>query len=385
MKDYLRGAMTDLVSRARNLKELIRHPLKYQVLLPLADRCSRLLDDSIHLLTFLLDELEGRDENNIRDIFRGFRSCSRQIDNVEYFGIAALHYETDEINYMNKLVVKIHQEINLPLVPPSVVCTSSGHYSYFVDTNVILVSVGEANFLLHLADLYHEIGHEVHVHRENDLKLKEINEKYKQIIRKITEHYQAVLERKRRETGRSDIVGIIQMIHAQWKAAWSIEFFCDLFALYTLGPAYAWSHFHLTAKKTKDVYAFPKVLLHDHPSDDARMRVLIKGLEILGFDEAANRILTVWESFPLVKHYNPDPDYYYAYPDGLLDEIANTVLQGLQESQISVISQDKLRELDDDSIIRLLNEAWIRFWANPDEFREWETNQILRLKRKYSE
>ena len=35
---------------------------------------------------------------------------------------------------------------------------------------------------------------------------------------------------------------------------WANEIFCDLFAIYTLGPAYAWAHFHLTARHESDPY-----------------------------------------------------------------------------------------------------------------------------------
>jgi hypothetical protein len=29
--------------------------------------------------------------------------------------------------------------------------------------------------------------------------------------------------------------------------------------------------------------------------------------------------------------------------------------------------------------VKLLNEAWVRFWENPDSFREWEQDAIASL------
>jgi hypothetical protein len=380
MKEYFKAIILEQINRGLRLKELIPHPLKYSELSSLADRCSRTINDNIQQLKFLLEELDKRDENDIRDIFRGIRRCVREIELIEYFGISALYYETPEIEYLNKLVFRIHQEINLPLTPPSVACISTKYYYFHPFTNVIFVPVGESRFLLHLPDMFHEIGHEVLLSKENEIKLKKIDESYSTAIKIITDYYQKLLTRKARETGPKTIPLIIAHIHSQWKTHWINEFFSDLFALYTLGPAYAWSHFHLTTKKSEDVYEFSQILPQSHPSDDSRMRMLVIGLEKLGFKNEVVSVLSKWNDIPLVVNTQPVIEYQYAYPNELMNEIAELFLMGLRESEFSIVSPEKLERQNADSIINLLNETWEVFWNDPNTFRNWEERSIQKLK-----
>jgi len=380
MKDYFKAIILEQINRGLRLKELVPHPLRYAELSSLADRCSRIIDANIQQLTFLLKELDKRDENDTRDIFRGIRRCAREIELVEYFGISALYYETPEIGYLNKLVFQIHQEINLPLTPPSVACISTKYYYFNPFTNVIFVPVGESRFLLHLPDVFHEIGHEVLSSKENELRLKKVNESYSMAIKKITDYYHDLLTRKARETGPRTIPMLIAHIHSQWKTYWINEFFSDLFALYTLGPAYAWSHFHLVTKKSEDVYEFSPILPQSHPSDDSRMRMLAIGLDKLGFKDEAMSILSKWNGMPFVVNTRPVVEYQYAYTNNLMNEIAELFLMGLRESQFSIVSPEKLETQNPDSIVSLLNEAWALFWNNPDAFRDWEEKTIQKLK-----
>jgi hypothetical protein len=362
------------------LKKLIPNPLKYVELSSLGDRCGRIIDDMIEELKSLLKKLQGRDENDTGDIFRGIRRCAQNIALVEYFGISALYYQTPEIGYLNKLVFRIHQEINLPLTPPAVACISTKYYYFHSFTNVIFVPVGESSFLLHLPDVFHEIGHEVLSNMENELRLSKVKESYFQAIQKITDYYHDLLARKMRETGPATTPLIIAHIHSQWKTYWINEFFPDLFALYTLGPAYAWSHLHLTTKKSENVYEFSSILPQSHPSDDSRMRMLALGLDKLGFQSKAASILSKWRTMPLVANAQPVVEYQYAYPKDLMNEIADIFLLGVKESQFSIATPKRFEERNPHSVIKLLNDAWDLFWKDPDRFRGWEESAIQELK-----
>ena len=379
MKDYLKAIILEQMNRAFCLKNLI-HPVQYQELSGLAERCTNIIDSITHKLRLLLEELKNRDEDDIRDILRDVRRRVREIEMVESYGISALYYVNDEIRYMNKLIFRIHKEMNLPLSRPSVACISTKYYYFHPFTNVIFVPVGESNFLLHLPDAFHEIGHYVLSNRENTLRLREVNKRYNMAIRRITDHYQELLTKKMRETGPKEIPRLIRHLHSQWKECWINEFFCDLFALYTLGPAYAWSHLHLTMKKSEDVYKFSKILPQTHPSDDSRMRMVLIGLNKLGFDDEATSILTKWNSMPLVLNTEPIVEYQYAYLEDLMKEVAELFLAGLKDGNFSIISSKKLEKQNPDSIIKILNEAWALFWNNPEEFRDWEEKCIEKLK-----
>ena len=380
MKEYLKTAIMEQISRALYLKKLIPHPSKFVELESLADRCSRMIDDNVEELKYLLHEISKRDENDVRDIYRGFRTCARYIELIEYYGISALYYQTPELGYLNKLIIKIHKEMNLPLTPPSVACISTSYYFFNRFTNVVFVPIGEANFLLHLPDLFHEIGHEVLYNKEKELRLEKVKECYQEAISMITKYYRELLARKMRETGPKEIPRTIAHIHSQWKNYWVEEFFCDLFACYTLGSAYAWSHLHLTTKKSDDIYKFSSFLPQKHPSDDSRMKMLIIGLNKLEFRREATSLSSKWKNMPLAVNTQPVVEYQYAYPHNLMKEIANLFLVGLKESNFSIVYPEMLERLDQNSIIKLLNEAWNLFWNNPDTFRNWEEENIKKLK-----
>jgi len=379
MRDYLKAIILEQMNRALCLKNLIL-PVKYQELEGLAERCTNIIDSITHNLGLLLQELENREEEDTRDILRKIRRHVREIDMVESYGISALYYVNDEIRYMNNLIREIHNEINLPLSRPSVACISTMYYYFHPFTNVIFVPVGESNFLLHLPDAFHEMGHYVLFSKENTLRLREVNKKYDTAVRIITDYYQELLTRKIRETGPEETPRLIRHIHSQWKEYWINEFFCDLFALYALGPAYAWSHLHLTIKKSEDIYKFSKILPQTHPSDDSRMRMLLVGLGKLGFDSETSLILSKWKSMLLSLNAVPIVEYQYAYPESLMIEVAELFLTGLRQGNLSIISPKGLGEKSPESIIKILNEAWTLFWDNPEGFRDWEEKRIKKLK-----
>ena len=380
MKKYLNAIISEQINRGLSLKKLIPHPLKYPELSSLADRCGRKIDENNSYLKYLQNELEGREEGDIRDIFRGFRRCTRELELIEYYGISALYYETPEIGYLNKLIFQIHQEIKLPLTPPCVSCISTNYYYFHPFTNVIFVPIGETEFLLHLPDVFHELGHVVVENRKNELRLKELNKKYEEAIDKITKYYQNLLSKKIRETGPERIPMIIEHCHSQWKDYWIDEFFSDLFALYTLGPAYAWAHVHISTKKSEDIYDFSTVLPQKHPSDDSRMNMLILGLKLLGFEDVSRKISEKWKSLPMVANFQPSMYYRYGYPEKLISEVAKFILDGLSNSGFFIISPKKLDDLSDDSVIKLLNESWNKFWEKTEDYRKWEEKSIKKLK-----
>lgn len=382
MSNYLKAIVLEQKDRALCLKNMI-HPIRYQELSGLAERCTIIIDGILSGLGALQQELDNPDQNDSREIMRKLRRRAREIQMVESQGISVLSYINDDIRYMNDLIFLIHNEINLPLPRPSVACIcapTTTYYSFHPFTNVIFVPVGEARFLLHLPDAFHELGHYVLFSRENTLRLKEIGDRYDIAIKRITEHYQELVNKKSRDTGPASIIDLLKLIHYQWKEYWINEFFCDLFALYTLGPAYAWAHVHLTIKTSEDVYEFSKMLPQSHPSDDSRMRMLIIGLNRLGFSSEAKLIFSKWNDIPAVNTTEPLVEYQYAYPAKLMEEIADLFLTGLREGNFEIISPDKLEKMNPDSVVKTLNEAWSSFWNNPEEYRSWEEKCIEKLK-----
>jgi hypothetical protein len=243
----------------------------------------------------------------------------------------------------------------------------------------VFVPVGESNFLLHLPDIFHEIGHEVIHNREDSPQLEYIDPIHEASIKVITDHYEELRRQKKRETGPQEIPRKIGRIHAQWKAYWLEEFLCDMFALCTAGPAYAWSHLHLTAKKSENVYGFSPDNLQEHPAAEARTRMLLEGLERLGYDDEKEEFEAKWNELPSTDIINPDPDYQYAFPDDLMNQISQIFLEGIKKSDFSVLTAEELESMKNETVVKTLNNAWYVFWKDTTNFRSWEKEALGKL------
>lgn len=381
MKDYLRSLTIEQKHRALTLKKLIRFPLPYPELSGLAERCRNILDSQVAALQDLNEILKDGGGNDVRDIvLRELRVCVRGISTVEYQGIPALYTSKEpEARFLNKLVYRISEEIKLPFTSPSVCCIATDYYHTSPFTNVIFAPLSESEFLMHLSDLYHEIGHHVSENADSEAGLKIVAENYKLAFSKVTEYYTPLLRAKRGEFGPEDIPMIIERIHSHWKY-WLREFFCDLFALYTVGPSYAWAHLHLTVKMGEDIHGSNLLLQQTHPSDESRMRLLMLGLRNLSLDEEALRIESKWSEVmkPVGK---PPVEYQYAYPDSLLDEVSKLILECLRRSGFAIFSRDLLESPSKTDIRVMLNEAWRVFWENkPEDYRPWEEKRVAELR-----
>lgn len=381
-KTYLKSNVIQEIERAKYLKGLIKRPTPYPELIGLEDRCSRGLDENIGRLEALLKDLDSSSEvGDIRVLYRYFRHLYWNVKRIEYFGIPALHFQNEDVRFLNKLIFKIQQELSLPYIAPSIACFSNKYFWIEGATNVIFIPIGEVSSVLHLPDLFHELGHATICHKDNDPKLEGIKLTYQNIVDNITEYYQKEINIRARQTGPPQIPLMLEHLHSQWKERWIDEFFSDLFACYTIGPAYAWAHLHLTAKRWDDVYHLEQYPIpQSHPSDDSRMQILIMGLKLLGYHSDADDILRIWENMPFVTSSAPVHEYQFAYPRELLENIARLMLEGMRNSGFSILTPNILQNLNDSSVRKNLNDAWREFWNNPD-YIEWEKGLLSELKK----
>ncbi len=147
-----------------------------------------------------------------------------------------------------------------------------------------------------------------------------------------------------------------------------------------VGPAYAWSHIHLTMKQSKDIYELELLQNQIHPADEARFRMLEFGLRNLGYTDVVHRLHSKW--LELAKFWSLPPiEYQYAYPDSLLAEVSKQILEGVELCSLSVAYPSVLSG-NSDAIRYILNHAWDTFWSRSgDGFREWEIEQLASLRK----
>jgi len=377
VSDYLESIIFETQERADFLKTKIHLPLTYPELTGLANRCMKILDEQIYLLSELTKTLG---ENNERSAWRNVRNSLRIIEMVEKWGIPALYNQTEDVGLLNKIAFDIHKEINLPLEPPPVSILSTDYYYTAPLVDVIFVPLSESGFLLHLSDLYHEMGHYVSKYR-NETKLEIIGKNYLQSYEEIVDYFDGLLKNRERQKGPDTTVYKIKNYLQNWKKYWLEEFFCDLFAIYLLGPAYAWSHLHLVTKNNLNIFKLHPLSKQTHPPDEARMEILLIALQLLNFEKDKIQIENKWREVTKVWKSSP-AEYRDAFPKDLLQKIAEFVLSGLTQSNFSIFNNGLT--IDSDLIRFTINQAWEQFWVlSPSEFREWEKQTLFEFKRQY--
>jgi hypothetical protein len=156
--------------------------------------------------------------------------------------------------------------------------------------------------------------------------------------------------------------------------SWSVEFVCDLFGAYMVGPAFAWSHLHLCAKRGGDPFAVPSFSPTSHPPDAVRMTVVLKALTRCGFAGQISPIQERWQRLCALLGSVPEPEYGRCFPDHLLDEICRIAWDGVSALGCRIASSST-----NDEIYILLNRAWEEFWRDPPGYGTWEQSAVARL------
>lgn len=239
----------------------------------------------------------------------------------------------------------------------------------------MFVPLSEGDFLLHLPDIYHELGHPLISETDNP-RAKPFQDAFfaafSDIMNYLDEEQQK--EAQRGERAPSSIAFYLQTWEKSWPH-WLIEFFCDLFALYILGPAYGWSNFHLCAKDGANPYSVPTTAITSHPAHDARMRSLLAGLEMIGFASEANSIKARWKELMVISGSKPEPEYHRCFPESLLRQIAQHALTGVQRIGCKIAVKGETSH-----VVSILNSAWDKFWESPIQYPAWERDTAEQLR-----
>src|SRR5262249_30212256 len=152
---------------------------------------------------------------------------------------------------------------------------------------------------------------------------------------------------------------------------WATEFFCDLYAICTVGEAFAWSNINLYAKYGHNPFHIPTVSITTHPADDARMKVMLYGLQHLGLTGNIDALQGKWNEIIAISGAKPEPEYRRCFPDPLLRQIAEIGVSGVQGIGCQMAYSGTTTP-----IYGLLNEAWTKFWTDPTRYIAWERNAV---------
>ena len=312
---------------------------------------------------------------------RILKMCTRAIAAVEGCGLPPLHCQSEQAVFLSDALSAMHGEAGLPLPCPAASCTSGGYYFVHLAASTVHVPPSEAAFLPHMPDFCHELGHLLFHHVDRGAECRPILDGMGGALGAIGGWYSELSGSMGRESDPLPAKDEVGWMRYRWKSEWMQEAFCDLFALFAAGPAYAHSNLHLVSKTGTDVYKLNLLARQDRPSGEARMRLLDAGMRLLGHDLEADRIRAEWGA--MAQPYGgPPPGCGHAFPSELPQEAAAAVLPMFGRAGLRGHSGGGRERggSGPDTVAGLLNEAWRGFWRGADcGFRDAEKDLISRL------
>lgn len=324
------------------------------------------LRNEIQVITTSGDlNIESIASNNLiryNTIFEKFQS-------IELFRYQVIINYGSAEHYFNKKIKRIYAEIKNAQTPPLVTTISNSESYYWAHPYfaIIAVPLGEEKNLLNLPDLYHEICHFIYKHYAKFL--------IGNFLDTVQKYFDDEIERVIEEHRAARYISFYRDKLQKWLNGWIEEFTCDLVATYLVGPAYAWTNLKLSTISSGNDRIY--IDNPSHPSDEARMRAIFHMLYITGQGAEAEKIKDSWSKF-LIATANPiPPDYKFIFPEHLLEQLANTVLEGCKAIGLNDY-ESQVKEFGN-PISKILNDAWDVLLQDPSGFDAWEANAITEI------
>ena len=376
---YLGWLIREQIDRTKSLKDAIPDSLRHAALVQLASACKGALDRQVRQLGLARTLLDGAEDAGAATALGIVRDSARVMAEIEWYAIPTLRCQSDQTVFLNDVLSAMHCETGL--LPPRPAAASTSHEYYFthLPTWTIQVPLSEAGFLLHLPDFYHELGHMLYYRQNRDARYRPIMDGAADAARAVDRHY--ARQANGAELGGA-APGAVAWMQARWNHTWIQESFCDLFALFAAGPAYAYSNLHLVSKTDTDMYRLVLLGRQDHPSGEARMRLLDAGMRILGYAEEAAHVRREWDV--VARHFGPPrTGYDLAFPSSLLEAIASSALLAFGRAGLRGYRAgggNGTEGAGATPVAAALNDAWRAFWRGGDAgFRELEKTMVSRL------
>lgn len=373
MIDYLLGALPWLRRRAKLLLNRLR---ALEIPPSIASRLVAQIDkleSTVSDVSLRLEDPTLTDASYIGQHLIDFHNWVRTVDDIETVFLPLIESWGDDEEVMQKLANRVCQEANLPpTIQPITALYSPWYFFVRQDLDVIYMPRLESYFLLHLPDLYHEIGHVL---------LKQVHHVlWEDFPRRVQEHFGREHLRGTLQNDPLASTGTYLYLADSWVNRWLIEFTCDIFATYSCGPAYGWSHMHLCASKGEVESIYHPSAGEDalHPADEARWRVIAHALGDMGFEAEAQEIERRWRSLVRSLGESEPTNFHIAYPMNVLEDMQRQIQRGLMSLDVTLYQTSSQGNGCEQRLSDLLNQAWTKFWQDPVKYADWETERLQR-------
>lgn len=371
LEDYLQSAASQLIERASGLKgKLPRPPL--EEFERLATQCCDEIDLAIRDLITLRDNPNWKKPENASVRLLEFRRIACNVDRLENEAVAPIVRSSRDEGAMRKLIYRMSREIVYPIELPTASMLSQNYFYIRTNFKLMCIPLMETQFLLHLPDVYHELSHPL-FRTQHDPRTKPWLEAFLLARAWIYDHLRKQIAEAENSRTPDAIKLYLHLAMENWTCRWMEEIFCDLFGLFSVGPAFAWAHLHLHAERGRTAFQLPQ-RRSSHPADAPRMTALLEGLLLIGEKQVAAEIEGRWNSLLAVAGQNEPPDFQRYYPDKVLRKCVEAAYGGFTKMGCRPWPQPT-----EDNVRKTLNEAWQKFWHSPQDFVAWERATASKL------
>lgn len=374
MAEYPEAAFAEAIARAE--KALARIPQDpSEEFVPLALRCYDELNRIVATINQLTQSIAGGQKQQSQR-HRRYQRALRDLEFIEGVGLNALE-RANEIDWkLNRLVRQIRKEIAYPLIlPPAVTSISRQYFNIHTrfNFNLLCVPPGEGYSLLHLPDIYHELAHPL-LANTNLPSTRPLRKGLTEMRDLLLEHFVTEMQNEDRQRGPKELRRYLEIWLQCWYQHWANELICDLFAIYTLGPAYAWAHVHLVGKRSSDAFVVPTEKPMTHPADDARMQIMLLALDRVGFGSQADAIEERWLEVVKLASKAKRTEYGRCYPRLILGKVEAIAYEAFSKTGCRIATPAVT-----DYVHTTLNATWEHFWNDPTNFPIWESDELSAL------
>lgn len=365
MSNFLEPLLHDLAERFRFLDEELARIQAPPEADPCRQQVRRLVSRGKTGIESVLTDPDIGRPDFAKNFYHTYKRLSELAQVVEEGPLFALSRFRLEDRFLTRVVGAVCQESGFSYPVPICAAMSSQYYFSMPGMDLILVPHGEATHLLAWADLYHELGHFI-LARDPARLLQPLR-------KRVNKHFAGAVQDATRQGWTAKAIEELNDYHGLWLGDWILEFACDWFATFAVGPSFAWANLRLCARMSTDLFA----ISGSHPADAARTQAIIEILKLIPGDKTTHQIESQWQELLGTVGAKEPQHFRIAYPRALICELAAEVAQLFRDSGFHSYNPGS-KPIGD-----LLAEAWNHFRSNPSSFPAWERGKLQQLRKDF--
>lgn len=329
------------------------------------DRIEQLASHANKTISLIISDPDLNDPAFAVNYFRDYKGLVRLVQELENLPLLVLRRFSKTDCWMTTLLDKICEEIGYPF-PNRPICSgiSSQYYWTAAGMDLIFVPCLEADHLLGLPDIYHELGHILLFRKEKRLVFP--------ALAIVDRHFdRLVADWKKANVPAGSIMDLEGYRH-RWRQTWVLEFGADMIATFTAGPVFGWCNIRTSCNLGGGLYSGNET----HPADDMRATMIGHMLRRMGFGATAAEIETRWAELLNLSGEARPQRYEAMYPKKLLEDLADFfyaecktagLVEWQQQSEVITVGAS-------------IDAAWEEFRKRPDSFGQFQKEQLDRLR-----